>query len=155
MALIKNLDRLTGIPSKDINKMEEAARMHKQFSNIQFKIVDDSANEVIIQIAQGKTGTGIYHKPKRLVEIAHETFDRFITHRKLHIHPIQFLEGPASKVTKKWINEQMLIFSITLKEISTETGIDINDIRGIITGNIRLSKTDKALFYFYFLTKKK
>src|SRR5687768_12342239 len=108
MADIKNLHLLTDtVKPGDITKMEMAAVAHRRHSNITFKIVDLTPGKVIIQVVQGKNAGGNYFPMKRLIEIVHETYDRFFPEKKILVRPIPFQESPANKVDPEWINMKM------------------------------------------------
>ena len=109
-------------------------------------------NRLIIKALQGKNATGIYHSQKRLIEIVHETFDRFF--KKIQVHAIPFKESPAQKnVTPVWINKQMLDKAVSLKLMSEEMGIDKTQLSSLISADRPLSAPMKALFWYYFLSK--
>lgn len=153
MAEIKYFNRLNSFNTEDISKMELAAKLHRQHSNLRFKIVDYQKQKVIIQVVQEKSSTGIYHSQKRLIEIVHETFDRFFEGSKVLVHAIPFNDTPVNKVTTKWINKQLIGTNTKLKQIEKDTGIDLTTLKKIISGEIQLSQTIKAFFYYYFLQK--
>lgn len=151
MNIIKNLNKL-GLDEPVLVKMEHAAIEHKRWNNITFKIVE--ADPLIIQVTQGKNAAGAYHDQKRLIEIVHETFDRFFPDQKIKVHPIPYVQPESDKVDPKWINEQMLRTGTRLKHIAEETGIDYTHLSALVNGSKPLSAPLKALFYFYFKTKK-
>lgn len=155
MNQIKNIHLLDGIVKPgDIDKMEGAAVLHKRHSSIEFKIVEASPAKITIKISQGKSFTGIYHPAKRLIEIVHETFDRFFTNQKVIVHPIPHKENPINRIDVSWINDRMLKTGTKLKDIANDTGIDYTQLSGLITGSRNLSQPMKALFWYYFLSKK-
>jgi hypothetical protein len=153
MAQLKNVHLLNDFREADIDKMEHAALQHKRYSNIEFKIVEYSPRKVIIQIAQGKNAGGNYFDKKRLIEIVHETYDRFFKDKKVHVHPIEYVQSQANSVDSKWINDQMLQSGIKLKDMVDDTGIDKTQLSSLISGNRPLSQPMKALFWFYFSYK--
>jgi hypothetical protein len=153
MAQLKNVHLLNDFREADIDKMEHAALQHKRYSNIDFKIVEYSPRKVIIQIGQGKNAGGNYFDKKRLIEIVHETYDRFFKDKKVHVHPIEYVQSPANSVDSKWINDQMLKSGIKLKDMVDDTGIDKTQLSSLISGNRPLSQPMKALFWFYFAYK--
>ncbi len=155
MTQIKNLHLLTDTVSKAIiDKMEYAAFEHKRHSNITFKIVDLLPGKVIIQAVQEKSTSGNYFTQKRLIEIVHETFDRFFPGKKINVHGVPYKEAPCSKVTVEWVNNQMTRTGTTLKQLSAETDINYTQLSSIVSGEQALSKPMKALFWYYFLSKK-
>lgn len=151
---IKNLHLLAEkVKPGDIDKMEIAALQHRRHNSIRFKIVEIGKGKVTIQIAQGKNAWGNYFPSKRLVEIVHETYDRFFPGMKVVVHPIPYVESPANKVDVEWVNRHMIEAQVKLKDIAQETGIAYTQLSELITGARPLSQPMKALFYFYFCTK--
>ncbi len=154
MALIKNIHLLTDLDPESLTMMELAATEHKKHGSITFKIVDYSPQGVIIQIVQGKSAAGAYHNQKRLIEITHETFDRFFTGKKIKVHAIQYEQPEAAEVDAKWISDRMLATHTKLKDIAKETGLDYTSLSALVNGTRPLSQTTQAMFYYYFLSKK-
>jgi len=161
MALIKNLHLLTddldgnGLSGEDIDKMEHAALQHKRYSNITFKIVGVLPGKIIFKPVQGKNAGGNYFSIKRLIEITHETFDRFFPGKKILVQPVVFKESPANKVDATWINDRMLHLGVKLKDIASDTGIDYTQLSSLVSGSRPISQPMKALFWFYFESKSK
>lgn len=153
MGQIKNIHLLTDQDEQALAKMEHAATEHKRYSSIVFKIVDHSPQGVIIQIIQGKSAAGIYHNQKRLIEITHETFDRFFNGKKIKVHAIPYDIPKTSEVDAKWIADRMLATGTKLKDIAKDTGLDYTSLSALVNGTRPLSQTTQAMFYFYFQTK--
>jgi hypothetical protein len=144
---------LTDHSPGDLEKMEAVALAHRKISGITFKIVDYNDKKVIIQIVQGKHAARNYHPPRRLVEIVHETFDRFFPDHRVMVQPIPFKESPVNKVDPEWIRKRMLREHIKIKDIAEDTGIDRSQLNALISGNRPLSQPMKALFWLYFQVK--
>lgn len=155
MAEFKNLHLLTDIDAGDIDKMEAAALLHRRHSGITFKIVDYEPKKVTIQVVQGKSTAENYFPAKRLIEIVHETFDRFFTGKKVMVHPVPYVQNPVSNVDAAWINKKMLENNVKLKDIVADTGLNKTQLSAIINDKKPLSQVTKALFYFYFLNRPK
>lgn len=153
MNIIKNVHRLLDEDVNDVAKMEAAAVAHRRHAGITFKIVDYTPKKVTIQVTQEKHAAGNYHPAKRLVEIVHETFDRFFKDKKVVVNTIPFQQTPADGVDSKWINEQMLNTGTRLKQIAADTGIDYTQLSSLVSGDRPLSQPMRALFWFYFLSK--
>jgi hypothetical protein len=153
MAEIKNLHLLQDLSDEDILKMEHAAKEHKRLGGMEFKVIEADKTSVVIQIAQNKYAAGIYHSQKRLIEIVHETFDRFFEGKKVKVHPIPFILPKPSVVDAAWVNSKMLSTKTKLKDISIETGIDYTQLSALINGTRPMSQTVQAMFYFYFKSK--
>ncbi len=154
MNIIKNINKLTGFTQEDLTMMEQAAILHKRYNNITFKIIEVNPKKVIIQAVQGKSATGKYFPQKLLVDIVHETFDRFFKGRTMNVHAVPFQESRVNQVTDAWIRYNMEETGTKLKDIASDTGIDYSHLSSVINGNQELSQPMKAMFYFYFLSRK-
>ena len=154
MAQFKNLHYLPeSFPQSDIDKIEHAATEHKRFNNISFKLMEYSPKKVIIQVSQERNAAKAYHTKNRLIEIGHESFDRFFPGSKIVLQPIPFVPSPVDDVTADWINKQMLKKGIRLKAIAIDTGIDYTRLSALVTGQRPLSQVTKAFFWYYFASK--
>lgn len=153
MNAIKNLHLLEGIVSEaDMVKMEYAGARHKTYANITFKVIEVSEKKVLFSVSQGKSAAGNYQTAKRLIEIVHETFDRFFPGRKVMAGPIPYKEPAPNQVTHEWIIEKMQTTGTRLKTIADETGIDYTQLSTVVNG-ATISAPMKAVFWFYFLSK--
>ena len=151
---IKFLNLLDGIVNQDnIDLMELAAKEHRKYSNITFRIVESSAKSITIGVTQGKSSAGNYQTKKRLIEIVHETFDRFFPGFKIKVHANEYKQPDVNSVDVKWIAERMSTLKISAKNISDETGMNYSSITEITSGSTTISQQMKAFFWFYFLSK--
>jgi hypothetical protein len=153
MAEVKNLHYLEGVSADVLTKIEHAGTEHRRYSSIFFKIVEYNEKLIRIQVSQQKNVNGIYQTKKRLIEIVHETFDRFFTGKKMQVVPLPYEVAAPAAVNSTWINKQMIATGVKLKEIESETGISKAQLSHLINGTKPLSETAKAMFYFYFLAK--
>lgn len=153
MNTIKNIALLIDKDQGDIEKMEHAANEHKRHGNIVFKISEYEQKKAVIQVSQERNATGIYHTQKRLIEIVHESFDRFFPGRKIHVHAIVYNKPAVDKVDPAWINKQMMDTGTRLKDISDDSGLGYANLSTLVNGNAPLSQPMKAFFYYYFLAK--
>lgn len=153
MNLIKGLAKLTNISEAVQDKMEQAAVLHRRHSRIEFKILEATEKSVTIQVVQGKSPSGNYFNSKRMVEIVHETFDRFFTGRKVIVRPIPFIASPVEQVDVKWIREKMKVTGTSLKQLADDTGLDKSNLSTILNENVPLSQVMKVVFYYYFRVK--
>lgn len=151
---LKNIHYLHDVGDKEKEMMEHAAGEHLRFGNITFKIIKYDGDLVAIRVSQEKNAAGAYHDVKRLVEIVRETFDRFFPGKEVHVNAVEYIQSPAADVTPKWINKMMLETETKLKDICNDTGLDKSNISPLVNGEKPLSQSMKAMFYYYFLSKK-
>lgn len=154
MVLIKNLHLLTDVSEKDKEMMEHAALEHIRHNNITFKIHTYNEWQIVFKVYQGKNAAGAYHDKKRLVEIAKETFGRFFPGKKFLAHGIEYVPSPPCVVTDEWIRNKMTTMGIALKTMEADMDIVNTQLSALINGIKPLSQPMKALFYYYFLSKK-
>lgn len=152
---IKNLQKLEGIVNSDDQVlMEMAAKEHRKYSNITFKILQADAKEVIIEITQGRSAAGNYQTAKRLIAIVHETYDRFFKGKKIHVRPNPYQQPDCNQVTPEWVAMQMSKSGLKLKTIADETGMDYGNLSEITSGKLAMSQPMKVALWYYFLSKK-
>jgi hypothetical protein len=151
---IKYLPLLDGIVSKDnIKLMELVAAEHRKYSNITFKIVEANDEKIIFGVSQGKSAAENYQTQKRLIEIVHQTFDRFFTGRKILVHANEYIQPEANQVDKAWIADKMSKYKVRLKDLEKDTGMNYSYLSQLTSGDEPLSAGMKALFWFYFKAK--
>lgn len=155
MNIIKNVRLLHDVTPENIALLEQAARIHKGFAGISFKILENTPDQVVIRIIQEKHAAGNYHSGKRLAEIVKETFGKFFQGKTILPRPIPYQESPAAGVDSAWINKRMTELGIRIKDIAADTGLNRSQVNALVTGNRPLSQLSKALMYFYFLAKSK
>lgn len=154
MVQIKNIHLLTDIVKPaDIKKMEHAAQLHKRYSNITFKVIEVTDKKVVFKVEQGRSSAGNYQTAKRLIEIVHETFDRFFPDRKINAGPVPYKQPGPDQVTPEWIVKKMKATGTRLKEIADDTGLNYSYLSAISNGHEPLSQVTKAVFWYYFLAK--
>lgn len=153
MNLIKNIRLLEGLPPDRLQLLEQACRIHKAAGGISFKVIGVDGDKVTIRIMQERHAAGNYHPVKRLVEIVRETFGPFVEGKKILVHPLPYVESPATNVDSAWINKKMLDLGVKIKEIAQDTGLNRSQVNALVTGNRPLSQSAKALMYFYFQAK--
>lgn len=148
--MIKNLSFITDQPEDVINEMKLISESLKISDNISLKIVEYGNSKLIIQASQAETETGLYQSQKQIIQLIHDRFDNLFDGLKIIVHAIPFLQSPADIVNDKWLNKKMLLSGKSVKMISAETGLERFQITNLLSGKIQFSKTEKALFYYYF-----
>jgi hypothetical protein len=151
--IIAGIGLLQDLPEADIDMMEQAALLHRRHSKLSFKILEAGEKIIKIRVTQEKSPAGNHFPAKRLIEIVHETFDRFFPGKKIHVHPVPYVESPVVQVDAAWINKKMLSTETTLKEIAKDTGLNYTYLSHQINGTKEISQAMRAMFYYYFLAK--
>jgi 5-carboxymethyl-2-hydroxymuconate isomerase len=154
MSEIKYLHLLDGIVGEsDIELMEMAATEHRKYSNITFKIAEVDDKKVIIGISQGRSNAENHQTQKRLIDIVHETFDRFFPGRKILVHANPYKEPDCSQVDGDWITKRMNKHQVKLKTIAADTGLNYTFLSSMLNGNEAISQLMKAMLWYYFKVK--
>lgn len=155
MAHLKNIHRLSWLSEVDKEKMEHAAREHFRHSNIVFKIehADSTTHTVVFNVTQEKSSAGAYHSRSRLIQVVHESFDRFFRGWKVLVHPHPYIESPVTNVDVSWIQNKMEKNGIKMKDILADTSLNGPYLRSIVAGSEPLSQIMKSFFYYYFKAK--
>lgn len=151
MPTIKNLHKIAGLLDDNaINKLEGGAALHKRHSNIEFKILSVSDNDIVVQVVQDKHLSGNYADQKTLAQRGKELFKPFFPNHDIHAHATVYFEPPTSLVTPEWINRQMTEYSVKIKDLVKETGIDKTNLSAWLGGHREMSQPVKAMFFYLF-----
>lgn len=155
MPTIKNIHKIAGLLDESaIQKLEAGAAQHKRYSNIEFKILSVSDNDIVVQVVQDKHLSGNYADQKTLAQRGKELFKTFFPDYDIHAHATVYFEPPSSVVTPEWIEKQMTEYSVKIKDLVKETGIDKTNLSAWINGLREMSQPVKAMFYYIFENKK-
>ena len=151
MSTIKYIEKVaTFIQPFDIEQLEAGAERHLRLSNISFSINSASALELVIRTEQGKTLAKNYASVKVLIERTRDLFGRFLPDAKILVHPIPYHEAPVTEVDGVWIRKKMLQYSVKIKDIANDTGLNKTHLSALINESKPLSQIEKAFFYYYF-----
>lgn len=148
--LVKNASAL-GLTSEQFQTLDTRAQLHRRYSSLEFKITDANQDNVTVLIAQDKSHAGNYFDVKRLIEIAHETFDDLVAPRRLHVRPVPYQPPPTEIVTAEWIKKKALESGKKIKAIAHDLGVDPATVSAYKSGSKPLSGVVKAMFYYYFI----
>ena len=150
MSSIQNINLLEPILTPEqIFKLDKAAARHQEQSNTNFKIVSETEKTIIIETAQGETGSGKYATEATLIKRTEDLFRKHLPHYKITVSPETFQASPASVVTIAWIEKMMLQKGVRIKQIAFDTGVDRESVSEWVTGKRSMSQIVKALFYYY------
>lgn len=128
----------------------DAAKFHL-INGIEFKIVSAAKDQVIIQVKQSKNSTGNYFPAKRLIEITHELFDRYLKGIKMNVGPVVYKIPDSHSVTPDWIEKKMMKLKIGQKDLVRDLGIDKSNISNYLSGSKPMSDIIKTVMYYYFM----
>lgn len=155
MNIIKNIHKISELISADkLIDLEQAANLHLRHSNIEFKVIGIDGENISIRTTQGKHMSGIYADTQTLISRTRELFNRYLPSYTIITHPVPYQPSQTDIVTPEWINKQMLSKITRVQDISNDTGIDKTNISAWINGKREMSQIVKAMFFFYFNSKK-
>ena len=152
--LVKNATSL-GLTPEQFQTLEARAQLHRRYSSIEFKVKQATPNHITVLIAQDKSHAGNYFDAKRLIEIAHETFDDLAGGRSLHVHPVPYQPAPPEVVTPDWIKKKIQEHGLKVKQVADDLGIDPASVSAFKNGVKPISGVVRAAFFYYFTTKEK
>ncbi|THU34239.1 hypothetical protein FAM09_24790 [Niastella caeni] len=155
MEILKGVHLLKWLKEETIKKMEEVAFSKWQNSRLTFRFLKVTDKEVTIGATQANLLNGQYLNQKELIQVVHESFDKFFPKQRVLVHASPYKESPAQKVDSAWIKKKMEQLGIALKDICDDTGMNNTQLSAVINGVRPLSDAMKAMFFFYFKTKEK
>lgn len=153
---IKNLKKLEDyLSSEQLEKLDAGAALHKRHAAIEFKIIAAVNATLTVQVIQGKNQSGAYSDQKTLIERGKELFAPFLPDWKINVHATPYTESEIhNMVTTSWVSNEMAKRDIKIKDMVVDTGLDKTNLSAWISGKRPMSNIVKAMFYFYFLSKK-
>lgn len=125
-----------------------------RYASITFKIISVTDRGINVEIRQSKSAAENYFDAKRLVEIAHETWDPFVEGIKVMVGSQPYRRPPVDVVDHLWIHKEMVRTGTRIKDIAEDTGVDYTTLSALSNGDKPLSQGMKAMFYYYFMAKK-
>lgn len=148
MSVIKGINKISGyILPEELIRLEAGAALHQRHSNITFKIINCNGISLDIRTEQGKCAAGNYADQATLITRTRELFGKFFPDLIIHVHPVTYKAAGIDMVTPQWINNQMRVYGITIKDFVRETGIDRTNISAWINGLRPMSQIVKALLF--------
>lgn len=140
----------------DIEKLKGKLEIQEQFSGITFTILEKAEIGILIEVKQDieNIETANQQFPdKRLREIVHETFSEHTPH-KIYASTFKGEKSAPEIVTTQWIENQKYKYRLKSKTVSKELGVSESNIKAYMDGTKPLTSPIRAMFYFYFMSKK-
>ena len=147
-----NIETL-GLSPENAAILNARVAAHSRYSNIEFKILEQTDSKMVLRITQGKNHSGNYFDNKRLSEIGKELFEG-IREWKIITRPIPYTPIPTDVVTVEWIEDKVAKHGLKTKDLANALGIDANTVSAYRHGLKTLTAPVKAAFYYYFNSKK-
>ncbi len=86
---MKNIQSLD-LPKQELSKLNKACGLYAANSNITFKVLNQSENELIIAVRQSKNVKGKYLEAKELINRTKNLFKEFFPNHSIHVRPIPY-----------------------------------------------------------------
>lgn len=156
MYTIRNIEQLKDLLSEEqLQLLDEGGRLHRQYSNIKFKIHQYSPHkELVVRVWQGQSLSRNYADAKVLRERTKELFQGMLPEGlKLHVHASPYTISPPSEVNAKWLQAKMFMHHTQIKHIAADTGLSRTRIQKYLSGELEMGKAVRAMFYYYFAGK--
>lgn len=125
----------------ELTEFQKIAMRNFNMVGIEIEFID-SEN---LKITQKKNYNGYILTKKELVEKAKNVFPNFV------IKPVRF-SLDISDIDENWIKEKMQEVGLNTNDLVSQTTIDKSSLSLFLSGDRKMSKSVKALFYYYFLT---
>jgi hypothetical protein len=152
--IIKNLASIREhLAPEDIEAINEGARMHRRFSNIDFTILSSKDKTLIVHVRQGESDAENYLDQRTLITRTKELFGKFLPGWKIKVQAAPFKENPVKGVDHIWLAKKMLDTHTRTKDIEADTGISKANISAWVNNLKPMSQIVQAMFYFYFMCK--
>jgi hypothetical protein len=150
MSVIIELDKLKDrLSPEELEKLDTAAGIHEEQSNIEFRIAKVEGDSVHIETTQSERRSGKYANEAMLFKRTREVFEKRLPGVKLEIQAFPHLPSPTTVVNPAWLESKMNEKGVRIKQIAFDTGVDRESIADWVSGKRSMSQIVKAMFYFY------
>lgn len=119
-------------------------------AGIDITFADFTENVLTVIITQSRLVNGYILNNKELYNRAKEVFNG-INQIKLKVIPNVFFLN-VDNITIQWIKNKMDEFGIKINDLIKQLAIDKSSLSLMLSGERKMNKSVKALFFYYFLT---
>lgn len=148
--LEKYIDQMPDFTKESYDQIRRSKANYRR-AGIDIDTVDiDFGNlTVTVRIAQSRLVNGYMLNQKQLVDRAREVF--IDSPWRVKIKPVVY-SLDTSHITIPWIEDRMEEFGIRRKDLIKQLAIDKVSLSKIFSGTTGLTRSMRALFYYYFMT---
>lgn len=125
----------------ELTEFQKIALRNFNMVGIEIEFIDNEN----LKITQVKNYNGYILTKKELVEKAKKVFPDFL------IKPVRF-SLDISEIDENWIKEKMKAIGLSINDLVAQTTIDKSSLSLFLSGERKMNKSVKALFYYYFTT---
>ncbi len=145
---MKNIDLIKDMyPEGVIRSLLARYGKFRAISGMEIKILEVNGKTLKIEAVHKKRKSRLLNQ-KELIDRAKTIFDFW--DGTVHCFPLTY-EPELSKINNTWIRKKMGEYEVKNKDIERNLGLDKSTVSTIINGGRSLTKSQKALFYYYFL----
>ena len=124
----------------ELTDFQKIAVRNLKSVGIEIEFIDESH----LRIIQKTNYNNFILTKNELVDRAKKIFPSFI------VKPVRF-SLDLSVVTPEWVNSKMKEIGLNRNDLVAQTALDASSISLILSGERKMNKSVKALFYYYFL----
>lgn len=146
--MIEQAERLTVNAQVAVSLKEEADTLYHE-RGITFQIQYHKSNQLIIGVTQRFLNNTKPLSGKELISLSKNFFQSHIPDCTIHIRPTPISDSPAKDVNHAWVQRNMDKHSISIKKMSSHSGIARNTMIELLQKN-EFTDLEKAFFYYFF-----
>ena len=124
----------------ELTDFQKIAVRNLKSVGIEIEFIDESH----LRIIQKTNYNNFILTKNELVDRAKKIFPSFI------VKPVRF-SLDISVVTPEWVNTKIKEIGLNKNDLVAQTALDASSISLILSGERKMNKSVKALFYYYFL----
>lgn len=124
----------------ELTDFQKIAVRNLKSVGIEIEFIDESH----LRIIQKTNYNNFILTKNELVDRAKKIFPSFI------VKPVRF-SLDLSVVTPEWVNSKIKEIGLNKNDLVAQTALDASSISLILSGERKMNKSVKALFYYYFL----
>ncbi len=124
-----------------LTKDQELSILNYKKVGIDIEVLNDNT----VKITQSRIINGYILNKKELIDRAKEVFP------DAKVHPVRY-SLDVSTISSEWIQERMKEFGLNSNDLVSQIALDKSTLSLIFSGERKMNKSVKALFFYYFLT---
>lgn len=154
MSIIKGFYKIAiYLTEEQAEQLENYAVQHDKFFKISFKIIliDPKKKELLISAKQGKHGfKNPYLTAGEIIGKTKKLFSEYFPQYHLKVSTTEYHSPKSEEITPQKLQTLIQHHKIKIKNIHTDTGLEISNLSAWINGTRPMSNIVKNMFYYYF-----
>uniref|UniRef100_UPI003217ACC0 hypothetical protein n=1 Tax=uncultured Draconibacterium sp. TaxID=1573823 RepID=UPI003217ACC0 len=120
-------------------------------TGISVDVLEFKNNTVRLRVEQKELKNGFILNQSQLVHRAAVVLAPLNDEYKLHYVALTY-QPNFDEINADWINERIKLFKLSRNDILKQMGLDKSTLSVLLSGEKRLTRFQRAAFYYYFLT---